>query len=617
MLSSVNSLQEIVVVEANGVQKLKVFVSYSRKDEVFAGDLVAALDACGFAPYLDKQDVAPGEPWEQRLSALIQQADTVVFVISPDSIGSQRCAWEVEETKRLSKRLLPVVWRSVPETEVPSSLKLLNFIFFDKTNSFGISLAQLARALNVDLNWIREHTRLAELAARWNARRRPEVLLLRGQDINDAKDWLSNRPKDAPEPTLLHREFIAESDKAEAALARRETEREARTRRLRWAVSSSVFGLLTFVGIAGFAARQSSLADEHRNRSIEIAYGFVEATASISDRLGVPVRATLILLKQSEQTLDQIAASGGESANLKHRRAQVMIQVAHTYAQAGKSDEHLSSARKATEILEQLVRAAPDNLQYSNDLASAKGEIGNAYRARGDLSSAQESYSSALLIRGRLTGMDPGDYSRIGEALMAQGKLDEALKSYREGLSIAERLAKADPTNAGSQRDLSVSYSRIGEALMTQGKLDEALKSFRESLFIAERLAKADPGNAGWQSDLSVSYSRIGEALMTQGNLDEALKSYREGLSIAERLAAADPTNADWQGYLGTQLRQLAKLQIAMGLRDEALATYQQAKSIVDRLVTLDPTNSVWIRDQKEIQTEIFRLRSEPAKRRL
>jgi len=59
-----------VVETADTPQKLKVFVSYSRKDEDFAEQLVAALDACGFAPYLDKQDVAPGEPWEQRLKGV-------------------------------------------------------------------------------------------------------------------------------------------------------------------------------------------------------------------------------------------------------------------------------------------------------------------------------------------------------------------------------------------------------------------------------------------------------------------------------------------------------------------------------------------------------------------
>jgi predicted negative regulator of RcsB-dependent stress response len=46
--------------------------------------------------------------------------------------------------------------------------------------------------------------------------------------------------------------------------------------------------------------------------------------------------------------------------------------------------------------------------------------------------------------------------------------------------------------------------------------------------------------NAGWQRDLSVSFNRIGDVLVTQGNLPEALKSYRDSLAIADRLAKPD-----------------------------------------------------------------------------
>src|SRR6516162_8630653 len=96
-------------------QKLKVFISYSRKDEDFAQELLVGLVLTGFEPYLDKHDIAPGEDWQTRLGRLIEAADTVVFVISPDAVTSERCAWEVERTATLKKRLLPIVWRCVEE----------------------------------------------------------------------------------------------------------------------------------------------------------------------------------------------------------------------------------------------------------------------------------------------------------------------------------------------------------------------------------------------------------------------------------------------------------------------------------------------------------------------
>src|SRR6202023_3497538 len=132
-----------------------------------ADELVSGLELCGFEAYLDKDDIAPGEPWEARLGRLIRDADTVVFVLSPSSVASDHCEWEVTETVRLSKRLLPIIWQVVPDNEVPQQLRRLNYIYFNEGRSITKSLGELANALRIDLDWIRQHTRFAELAANW------------------------------------------------------------------------------------------------------------------------------------------------------------------------------------------------------------------------------------------------------------------------------------------------------------------------------------------------------------------------------------------------------------------------------------------------------------------
>ena len=48
--------------DAGTGEKLKVFISYSRKDSAaFADELVAGLEVAGFAPFLDRHDIAAGE----------------------------------------------------------------------------------------------------------------------------------------------------------------------------------------------------------------------------------------------------------------------------------------------------------------------------------------------------------------------------------------------------------------------------------------------------------------------------------------------------------------------------------------------------------------------------
>jgi len=199
-----------------GDRKLKVFISYSRKDADFAQELLAGLELAGFEPYLDKQDIAAGEDWQARLGRLIEAADTVVFVISRDAVTSERCAWEVERAATLKKRLLPIVWRRVEEAHVPPRLKQLNYIFFDRPLMSLPSLIALATALRTDIDWVREHTRLGEAALRWDQRGRVEALLPRGDDLVAAKAWLTSQPKYAPDPTLLHHEFIKAAEDAES-----------------------------------------------------------------------------------------------------------------------------------------------------------------------------------------------------------------------------------------------------------------------------------------------------------------------------------------------------------------------------------------------------------------
>jgi TIR domain len=197
--------------------KLRVFISYSRDDVYFANQLDAALKAYGFECFIDREGISGGEEWKQRLGNLIRDADTVVFVLSPNSARSEICAWEVEEATRLGKRILPVVCRPLEGVSPPPRLRDLNYIFFYadpkvSDSGFGTGLFSLVEALNTDFDWLREHTRYLQRATEWDSRRRPPNRLLSGDDIAEAKAWAARRPKNAPEPTALQLDFIRASE---------------------------------------------------------------------------------------------------------------------------------------------------------------------------------------------------------------------------------------------------------------------------------------------------------------------------------------------------------------------------------------------------------------------
>jgi len=209
--------------------KLRVFISYSRDDLAFADQLHAALNTYGFDSVIDRHGISGGEDWKRRLSNLISEADTVVFVLSPTSARSPICAWEVGEATRLSKRILPIIWRPLEDASPPSLLRERNYIFFYADSSepgagFGTGLTKLIAALNTDYDWLREHTRYLQRATEWDRGGRPANRLLSGNDIAEAKAWAARRPKNAPELTALHLDFIRVSE--EDAEARSNAQRK-------------------------------------------------------------------------------------------------------------------------------------------------------------------------------------------------------------------------------------------------------------------------------------------------------------------------------------------------------------------------------------------------------
>ena len=65
----------------------KILISYSRNGMAFVDRLEPALIERGFEPMIDRAEIYAFEDWWTRIENLIGRADTVVFVLSPDSIA--------------------------------------------------------------------------------------------------------------------------------------------------------------------------------------------------------------------------------------------------------------------------------------------------------------------------------------------------------------------------------------------------------------------------------------------------------------------------------------------------------------------------------------------------
>lgn len=189
---------------------MKIFLSYAREDLEFVDRLSGGLVRRGFEVLLDRKDLEALDDWKHQLERLIRKADAVVFVLSPEWLGSSMCDWELERATRLGKRLAPILARE-PGAKVPPALSSIQYVLFTGGQDLDTQTGVLATALNSDAAWSRAHTRHQDLADRWHELKRPDDHCLSGHELREAKRWLRNRPAVGAAITPLQREYIDRS----------------------------------------------------------------------------------------------------------------------------------------------------------------------------------------------------------------------------------------------------------------------------------------------------------------------------------------------------------------------------------------------------------------------
>jgi len=240
-----------------------VFISYSRKDIQFAQRIHHELEARDRQPWVDWQDIPPTSEWLDEVYAGIQAADTFLFIISPDSVVSEICILEIEHAVQHGKRLVPVVWKDA--SGVHQSMSAHNWVFLREEDSFEANFELLIDALDTDLEYVKEHTRLLTRAIEWDQDQRSKGLALSRQELTMAEGWLTQGVSKEPRPAELHSEYIAFSRATVAGWQK-------------LIISSVAVAVIFLSGLSVFsflqrqqAVKQKLVAEQQRLRAEEIA----------------------------------------------------------------------------------------------------------------------------------------------------------------------------------------------------------------------------------------------------------------------------------------------------------------------------------------------------------
>ncbi len=250
------------------------FVSYAREDQPFVRRLHEALEKRQRDTWVDWEGIYPTEEWMAKIRSAIDAAQAFVFVISPDSVASRVCGEEIDHAVKQNKRIIPIVARDATTGSVHPAVAKLNWLRFLPSDDFDTQVDALVAAMDLDLDWLRRHTRLLVRAEEWLKRDADGSLLLRGADLREAEQWLlAGDTQKNRVPTPLQTQFLVASRQA-----------ETRRRNVQRAIAAVAMVVLSVLSIYSWI--QKNTAERQRNLAISRQLAVRAANLEADDTLG-------------------------------------------------------------------------------------------------------------------------------------------------------------------------------------------------------------------------------------------------------------------------------------------------------------------------------------------
>jgi WD40 repeat protein len=186
-------------------ERSRIFISYSHKDRERADFLCDGLRDRGHPVFIDREGIFEAEHITTRIRDMIQGSDVVLLVLGPNWITSPACKMEMHLALDLNKRILPAAFEDVGPS-LHDEIREINYVrFYGRGGDWPDALERVDRALDRDIEWVREHTRYGELASRWVRGAGAEP---RGRELRDMQSWIRRQPRGAPEPSDTHWTFL-------------------------------------------------------------------------------------------------------------------------------------------------------------------------------------------------------------------------------------------------------------------------------------------------------------------------------------------------------------------------------------------------------------------------
>lgn len=302
--------------------------------------------------------------------------------------------------------------------------------------------------------------------------------------------------------------------------------------------------------------------------------------------------------------LDRLAAEASSDPALQRELAAAYDKVGDVRGEAyganlGDRAGAMESYRKALQIREALVAAAPRDVQSRRDLAAIHRKLGNELLETNEATRGLEDLRKSLALYSSVATEQPNDaesrrglatiYNDIGLALEERGDMAAALKHQRKATALREELASADPRSAQARRDLSVSYVNTGRALYLSGNVNAAIAINGKAIELRSQLLTEDATNADYRRLLAIGYQNDGDYRASSGDINGALASFGRKIALDQQSLAADPANVQAQSDYAYSSERIGVLLSQLGNYPDALPHLRDNLGTREKIAAQDP----------------------------
>jgi len=151
--NEIELLGDITVAGEGGLaRKLRIFLCHATEDRTKVEDLYCRLKSKLFEPWLDKEDLVPGQDWEKEIRRAVEESDLFIACLSKNSVDKvgflqKEIRFALDITDLQPEDRIFIIPLKLEECEVPKRLSRWHWVnYFEEDGYYKLLRALSKRA---------------------------------------------------------------------------------------------------------------------------------------------------------------------------------------------------------------------------------------------------------------------------------------------------------------------------------------------------------------------------------------------------------------------------------------------------------------------------------------